>query len=391
MKRYLAFFLIIVIFSCKKDPVYHTLTLSSTPSEGGTTTPANGGEYEMNTELTLQANPKLNFEFDKWSGSSISSVNPLVVTMDSDKNFIANFKLKDSDGDGVSDAEDQCSDTPQGASVNSNGCADTQLDSDGDGVSDAEDQCPDTPQGASVNSNGCADTQLDSDGDGVSDAEDQCPDTPQVASVNSNGCADTQLDSDGDGVSDAEDQCPDTPQGSSVNSNGCADTQLDSDGDGVSDAEDQCPDTPQGASVNSNGCTDSDGDGVSDAEDQCPDTPQGASVDPLGCIVPPTLNSVLINNYSTSISNVNGLKTATFGFTFKNNYFFPITFDEIRVYANGNTNPSIIYNAGDIFGEYGPNELKSFILNPITYSSFVQIDFHWSYGDLSFTYVFSRE
>ena len=292
MKRYLAFFLIIVIFSCKKDPVYHTLTLSSTPSEGGTTTPANGGEYEMNTELTLQANPKLNFEFDKWSGSSISSVNPLVVTMDSDKNFIANFKLKDSDGDGVSDAEDQCSDTPQGASVNSNGCADTQLDSDGDGVSDAEDHCPDTPQGASVNSNGC---------------------------------------------------------------------------------------------------TDSDGDGVSDAEDQCPDTPQGASVDPLGCIVPPTLNSVLINNYSTSISNVNGLKTATFGFTFKNNYFFPITFDEIRVYANGNTNPSIIYNAGDIFGEYGPNELKSFILNPITYSSFVQIDFHWSYGDLSFTYVFSRE
>ncbi|MBI5138090.1 MAG: thrombospondin type 3 repeat-containing protein, partial [Nitrospirae bacterium] len=40
-------------------------------------------------------------------------------------------------------------------------CSHTPPDDDGDGVSNALDQCPDTPNGAAVNANGCSATQLD--------------------------------------------------------------------------------------------------------------------------------------------------------------------------------------------------------------------------------------
>ena len=58
-------------------------------------------------------------------------------------------------------------------------------DSDGDGVMDAVDNCPNTPKGAPVNDVGCP---LDSDGDGVFDYLDQCPDTPAGVSVDVYGC-----------------------------------------------------------------------------------------------------------------------------------------------------------------------------------------------------------
>ncbi|TXD53446.1 MULTISPECIES: choice-of-anchor D domain-containing protein [unclassified Polaribacter] len=68
--------------------------------------------------------------------------------------------LKDSDGDGVADDEDTCADTPAGETVDSNGCATSQVDSDGDGVTDDKDTCADTPAGETVDSNGCSDTSL---------------------------------------------------------------------------------------------------------------------------------------------------------------------------------------------------------------------------------------
>ncbi|THD68116.1 hypothetical protein E7Z59_08885 [Robertkochia marina] len=160
----------------------------------------------------------------------------------------------DTDGDGVADDDDDCPDTPEGAEVNENGCATSQLDSDGDGVNDDADQCPDTPQGAEVDENGCATSQLDSDEDGVNDDADQCPDTPEGEEVDEQGCSDSQKDSDGDGVNDAEDECPETPEGQETDENGCADSQKDDDRDGVSNADDQCPDTPEGSEVNEEGC-----------------------------------------------------------------------------------------------------------------------------------------
>lgn len=61
-------------------------------------------------------------------------------------------------------------------------------DSDSDGVPDGVDQCPDTPAGESVDTLGCALSQVDSDGDGVSDALDQCPGTPAGTAVDATGC-----------------------------------------------------------------------------------------------------------------------------------------------------------------------------------------------------------
>lgn len=141
----------------------------------------------------------------------------------------------DSDSDGVVDSEDECPDTPTGAPVDSNGCVgdsdgdgvpDYQdqcpqegdqgfglknngcpiEDSDGDGVANPNDQCASTPEGVSVDSNGCA---KDSDDDGVPDHKDECPGTtnPQLG-VNSQGCA--IQDQDQDGVIDRVDQCPQT-------------------------------------------------------------------------------------------------------------------------------------------------------------------------------------
>lgn len=89
-------------------------------------------------------------------------------------------------------------------------------DSDGDGVADARDDCPGTPVGAIVDDNGCE--LVDSDGDGVPDRDDKCPGTPPGVAVDSDGCP---LDSDGDGVPDYLDECPGTPAGVEVDEVGC--------------------------------------------------------------------------------------------------------------------------------------------------------------------------
>ena len=62
------------------------------------------------------------------------------------------------------------------------------LDSDGDGIDDADDSCPNTPEGAAVDGEGCADSQRDTDNDGVTDDLDECPDTPAGLPVSASGC-----------------------------------------------------------------------------------------------------------------------------------------------------------------------------------------------------------
>ena len=163
----------------------------------------------------------------------------------------------DTDGDGIADSDDNCPVIANSDQANLDGdsvgdACDT--DDDGDLVKDTDDQCPNTPLGAVVDSNGCADT----DNDGVPDSEDCCPNVSNPGQEDQDGdgigdvCDD---DDDDDGVPDVSDQCPNTPLGAVVDGDGCADT----DNDGVPDSEDCCP------NVANPGQEDSDGDGIGDA------------------------------------------------------------------------------------------------------------------------------
>ncbi|TMM58455.1 hypothetical protein FEE95_03220 [Maribacter algarum] len=283
-----AFILFVIAGSCsnKDEVVNFDLTTSIQPQEGGKVTPIDGN-FPSDTDVEVIATANEGFVFSTWDGASKSSSKSITLTMDTHKQLTAIFEKLDSDKDGVSDDIDQCENTPQGESVNANGCSDSQKDTDEDGVTDDLDTCENTPTDETVDEDGCSDSQKDSDEDGVTDNIDECADTPIGESVNALGCSDSQIDSDGDGVMDANDECSETTSGEAVDVTGCSDSQKDTDVDGVTDDLDECADTPTGESVNALGCSDSqidtDGDGVMDADDQCPETTSGEEVDVNGC------------------------------------------------------------------------------------------------------------
>lgn len=62
------------------------------------------------------------------------------------------LKTTDSDHDGINDHDDQCPNTPKGATVDAQGCL---PDQDADKVSDANDLCPNSPSGTKVDILGC--------------------------------------------------------------------------------------------------------------------------------------------------------------------------------------------------------------------------------------------
>jgi outer membrane protein OmpA-like peptidoglycan-associated protein len=151
---------------------------------------------------------------------------------------------KDSDGDGVPDAQDKCPSVPGKPELN--GCPDT----DGDGILDQDDKCPTVAGLAQFQ--GCPDT----DGDGIPDADDVCPN--ERGTLEMKGCPDR----DGDGIADKDDKCPN--EKGALSAQGCPDR----DGDGIADREDACPDDK--GPVATKGCPDTDGDGILDKDDKCP-------------------------------------------------------------------------------------------------------------------------
>lgn len=82
-------------------------------------------------------------------------------------------------------------------------------DSDGDGVCDAEDNCPliSNATQADSNANSIGDACelmviVDADGDGVESDADLCAGTTDYATVDSDGCSDSQRDTNWDGITD---------------------------------------------------------------------------------------------------------------------------------------------------------------------------------------------
>lgn len=162
-------------------------------------------------------------------------------------------------------------------------------DRDGDHVSDDRDRCPDVP--GVWEFYGCPDR----DGDHVEDKDDLCPDEPGLPQFG--GCPDR----DGDGIPDKQDACPDTP--GLPQYNGCPDT----DGDGIIDKEDECP-TEFGL-AQFHGCPDRDGDGIRDKDDMCPDKPGPASNN--GC---PETKLILVDSAGANLRTVIQSKDGSYSF-----------------------------------------------------------------------------
>ena len=203
-----------------------------------------------------------------------------------DSNGCAASQL-DGDLDGIDDATDACPQTPPGEQVDNVGCSSSQEDSDNDMVMNAFDACPNTPLGLTVDAAGCALSQLDTDDDEITDDRDLCPTTTAGLPVDGVGCAANERDTDGDNVVDASDICELTPANEIADAQGCAPSQKDTDGDAITDDVDNCPGTENGLSVTLLGCAtnqlDADNDGISDADDLCPVTPAGEQPDSTGC------------------------------------------------------------------------------------------------------------
>jgi major membrane immunogen (membrane-anchored lipoprotein) len=73
--------------------VQHTLSISVSPTGGGTVTP-NGDAYDEGTKVTLSAVPNSGYRFDHWSGDATGSSSPIDVTMNAGKTVTANFKAQ---------------------------------------------------------------------------------------------------------------------------------------------------------------------------------------------------------------------------------------------------------------------------------------------------------
>ena len=167
-------------------------------------------------------------------------------------------------------------------------------DADGDGVNDPIDLCPDTPQGAQVDADGCAESQKDPDNDGVTGLNDNCPTTPNPGQedTDGDGIGDAcDPDIDGDGILNNADNCPgnSNPKQVDFDGDGIGDAcDTDIDGDGYLNWKDAFPFDPtewldtDKDGIGNNVDPDDDGDGFSDQlELDCNSDPLDASSKPL--------------------------------------------------------------------------------------------------------------
>lgn len=194
------------------------------------------------------------------------------------------FAARDTDHDGVTDAEDKCADTPDGVSIDSDGCPVPDNDRDGicddwvgakglfaqyAGICKLSDKCPGEAEDMDKNEDedGCPDP--DNDGDKLCDpwvsekglsaqydkicsTADKCPGEAEDLDgfEDTDGCPD--LDNDKDGITDNLDQCSNEAEDKDnfQDDDGCPDP--DNDKDGITDNLDKCP-NKQGKAAN-NGC-----------------------------------------------------------------------------------------------------------------------------------------
>lgn len=93
MKRFLLILSsTILVLGCQKE-VYHNITVSVNPAEGGTVSPSSGPVLD-GTSVSFKATPKGDYIFTGWSGSISGTENPKTVAVTQDMNVTANFTLR---------------------------------------------------------------------------------------------------------------------------------------------------------------------------------------------------------------------------------------------------------------------------------------------------------
>ena len=328
-------FIILTFYSCDEPIPNYLVTVSSSPSEGGSVSPQ-GGEYQQGQTATFTATPNEFYGFVGWSGAETSTINPVSILVDANKSLTARFEKLDTDNDGVTDDVDQCPNTPANEQADSNGCSVSQkqfeltITADGEGtVTEQVVVAPSMYQGTTqvqltaVPAEGWEFTEWTGNTTGTEN-----PITIEIDGTKNITAVFTKKDTDGDGVPDLEDTCAETPEGEEADENGCSVSQKEfeltvtTEGEGtVTEELIIAPSIYQGTSqvkltavpaegwkftewtgdaTGSENPTsviiddaksvtaifiqkDTDGDGVYDLVDQCPDTSSDEVADENGC------------------------------------------------------------------------------------------------------------
>jgi hypothetical protein len=334
-KLFLLAFFTLALVSCEEEIPYYTVTVSSSPAEGGSVSPQ-GGEYQQGQTATFTATPNEFYGFAGWSGADTSTINPVSIIVDTNKSLTARFEKLDTDNDGVTDDVDQCPDTPSSEQADSNGCSVSQkefeltITTEGEGtVTEQVVVAPTIYQGTTqvqltaVPAEGWEFTEWTGNATGTDN-----PITIEIDGTKNITAVFTKKDTDGDGVPDLEDTCADTPEGEEADENGCSVSQKEfeltvtTEGEGtVTEELIVSPSIYQGTSqvkltavptegweftewtgdatgsenpitIEIDGAKaiaavfakkDTDGDGVPDLDDLCEDTPEGEEADENGC------------------------------------------------------------------------------------------------------------
>ena len=130
--------------------------LATAQSEGKATQ----SKFDKNVQQCKELKNQLGDQQSKLDGSlgQLKKQDALLAKLKTDytglqqKHKELSQQYTDSDKDGVSDANDQCSGSTEGATVDQAGC---EPDGDNDGLADARDLCPETPEGVKIDAMGC--------------------------------------------------------------------------------------------------------------------------------------------------------------------------------------------------------------------------------------------
>ena len=90
MKNGLLLFLFIFLTGCTKEFI---LDVRVNPPNSGTVFPSEG-TFKDGSTITLNAAPNVEYVFSNWSGDASGSNTSVNVTIDDNKNVVANFKLR---------------------------------------------------------------------------------------------------------------------------------------------------------------------------------------------------------------------------------------------------------------------------------------------------------